>query len=94
MLQMVRSWVASRRIEAVRRRVEDMHVESIGVCGIELADDECEALRVGILAGLTAASLAARGLCGRHPVAVADGAMSAAADAYGKYLREADNGQG
>ena len=92
MIEKLNSWLAYREIEVVAKLIgEYLEIDSAVTGGAELSEEECEALRAGIVAGL----MSAREIVGSSNQGdlkgVAVRTYEAATRAYGRYLKEAEN---
>lgn len=95
MLKDLRTWSTDKMIGIVSRvTANNMEIEAAKVDGVELSEEECEALRAGILAGLETARMINTGDCGTNLQVVVSRTYEEALRHYGKYLNDKEAGHG
>lgn len=92
MLERIQTWLVVKRIELVAEMIgECLSIDRAVMGGTELCEEECEALRAGIVAGLLSACEVVKDTNADDLEDVAVRTYKAAARAYGQYLKEAEN---
>ena len=94
MIESFKKWAIAKMIDLVGDTVADhMAIDGVSVNGTELCEEECEALRAGVVGGLAFASRIAEGNYAGSLTAAATQAYEAAAQTYGLYLKEAEHAE-
>ena len=94
MIESLKKWAVAKMIDLVGETVADhMAIDGVGVNGTKLCEEECEALRAGVVGGLAFALAIVKG---KYPKSLADAATQAyeaAVHTYGLYLEEAEHAE-
>lgn len=94
MIESLKKWTIAKMIDLVGRTVsERTEIDSVVVNGTKLCEEECEALRAGVVGGLAFALTIVKG---EYPGILEDSVTQAyemAAHRYGLYLEEAEHAE-
>lgn len=94
MIECLKKWAIATMIGLVCKAVADhMEIDGVSVNGTELCEEECEALRAGVVGGLAFALTIVKG---KRPESLEDAAtqaFDAAVRAYVPYLKEAEHAE-
>lgn len=94
MIESFKKWAIAKMINLVGETVADhMAIDGVSVNGTELCEEECEALRAGVVGGLAFALAIVKGERPENLEDAATQAFYAAVRAYVPYLKEAEHAE-
>lgn len=94
MIESFKKWAIAKMIDLVGETVADhMAIDGVSVNGTELCEEECEALRAGVVGGLAFALTIVKGKHSESLTDAAAQAYDAAVHTYGLYLEEAEHAE-